>query len=175
VQESQENGFPIENEVQIINPASPFSKLKKLNAIYEDRLAKKQINYKSRIRANDFVYYSFSLNNVIAYRDENRRERTRIVEGDSARIFIDMRQKNNKIFRLLLNKKVGDEITVSAKEVINDIDEKQKKTINKGINDALAQGDPKLRGFNLDIDKSQYRIKILDIIPKKVIKELELD
>jgi hypothetical protein len=158
----------VKKEEKIIEPISIFSKLNQFEEKYKERMEKKQIRYGKVIKINDVIYYNMSISNTITY-NEGEKTVEKVVDGGEGGKIIFKVAEGVDMTKYFLNKKVGDTFSMSAKEMIRNFDELSESISQKSKNDK------NYRGVELDISKFKYTIKILDIIPKSVLKELKLD
>jgi hypothetical protein len=156
-------------EEQISSPVSIFAKLQKLDDKYKERVEKKWIKHGRTIKIGDVVYYSMSITNTINYDGSDR-----VVEGEGARIFVKI-DNADKMSQFFIGKKIGNTFVIEMKDILDRLDSADRDKINESINDSLVNKDPKLEGINVNIMNFKYKIKVLDIVPKAIINELELD
>lgn len=155
-----------ETEEKIENASNFFFILNKLNQVYKDRLENKQIDYNRRVKDGDYIYVSIETDSI---KDNNKP-----VLGDSAlNVFLPMNKKDNMYYDLLINKKVGYKVSITMDKVMTNIGDT--KDLDDVLNTKLKQLDPNTTTtIKEELKNTLQTIVILDFIPQKVIKELNL-
>ncbi|MDR2760952.1 MAG: hypothetical protein LBB09_03860 [Rickettsiales bacterium] len=168
----------------LTSPVSIFTRLHSLEEAYQRRLAEGKIP-KRAIREKDYVYYETAIVSEIRMPPEAGGNVKR-TESDGGKIFL-MAEKNNSFSKMFLGKRVGDTFSVdmdvvfknASKEKNVKLEGNPSETLNKNlsdvINNAVHERDPDLKNVNIEVTEIIYNIKICDIMPLAVIKELKLD
>ncbi|MDR1495037.1 MAG: hypothetical protein LBI29_03315 [Rickettsiales bacterium] len=154
---------PVEKKFK--NITNIFLKLKILEDDYAQRRRDGKINRSRIAKEGDFVYYS--METVFD---------TATTDHPQSRFFMKI-FKSDKIGKKLIGKKIGQVVEYNYSDLIADLPEKDRKTIEESINSAMVDAKNIYAKYDIkpfNSAKIKYRVSILDFIPSKVVKNLTL-
>jgi hypothetical protein len=157
----------VEGEVsKFSNITNIFVKMKILEERYLKRVENKKLNYKRIVKYGDFIYYS----QAATFKDKRL---AATGNNKKSNLFINIK-KGDFVSEKLIGKKIGDKIKYSYIEMLNSLDEENKKNIDMYLNSEAGPGDKRTVREIIDASGLEYESEILDFIPIQLVEELKL-
>lgn len=151
-------------------------KFKVLEENYKNKLKNNKIDYKRKIKYNDFIYYNNSvvIENINKIIGEDIGINNQVKQNNSANLFIKI-TKGDLISSKFIGKKIGDTVEYTQEDLINTIPEEYREQIKDNIKNIIKKSSTRIDKNIFDSKNIKYKIKILDFIDEEDIKKMELD
>jgi hypothetical protein len=147
-----------------------LKKLQLLEESYKKRLLKKQLNRRRVAEYGDFIYYQMGMILNIDKTDDS--------SNTSGHFFMQL-QRGDTISAKLVGKKINQLQYISYDDFLGDLSPEEKEELKQNISSTAERINRVYKNkYNKEVfqdSQFRYQIVILDFIPLKLIKDLELE